>query len=171
MANSISYNADVVVNGHLSCRTFTPPAGCVTNASIVSGAKVAADKLVHQHALRYVQAGGSDVVSATVPIHTCRNTAEVIAVEVVPITAPSGGDKQYTVDVQAGNASSAFASILSAVVDVDAAGAADRTVQVGTISDDDLADGDTVQVVVTASGSTGSQGQGLIVTVWVREEP
>lgn len=170
---AITFPADTDVHyaGTLSARVMNVPSNAISNSQIIAAAGIEATKIVHQHALSYSQAGGSDVVSATVPVHIFRGAAEIIAVEVVPIVAPTGGDKQFTVDVQLGNAGSAFASILSAVVDVDDAGSTDRTVMAGTITTDDAADGDTLQVVVTASGSTGSQGQGVIVTVWIREQP
>lgn len=172
MAEQITTPAGVNwrVDGHFSARSMGIPAGTVTDAAVSASAGIAATKLEHQHALTYSQAGGADVVSATVPIHIFRGAADIVAVEVVPIVAPTGGDKEFTVDVQLGNAGSAFASILSAAVEVDASSVA-RTIQSGSLSTTTAADGDTLQVVVTASGSTGSQGQGMIVTVWVREQP
>lgn len=161
---------DVHYNGTLSARTMSIPASAVGNSQIVASAGIAATKVVHQHAISHEQAGGTAVVAQTVAKHIFRGAAEIIAVEVVPLTVPTGGDLAYTVDVQKGNASSAFASILSSVVTVNSSSTT-RTIQAGTITTDDAADGDTLQVVVAVSGSTGTQGQGFVVTIWVREEP
>lgn len=172
MATQIDYPAsvDVRINGNLSARTFSPPAGCITNASVVASAGIDASKVIHRHAIRYAQASGSDVASATQLVHTFRNTATIVAVEVVTSTAPTGGDKAFTVDVQLGNSSTAFATILSSPVTVNSS-TSSRAVTLGTLSTSAAADNDTLQVVIAASGTTGSQGQGVLVSVWVSEEP
>lgn len=164
------FDTDVRINGTLSVRNMVYPDGQITKAAIQTDAGIEATKVIHQHALRHSQKAGTAVVAETVPIHVFRSAAEIVAVEVVPITPPAGGDLAYTVDVQLGNASTAFASILSGAVAIDSADAA-RTPVPGTLVTNEAADGDTLQVVVAVSGSTGTQGQGFIVVVWVREEP
>ena len=74
-----------------------------------------------------------------------------------------------TVDIKLGSQGVAFATILSGVVTIDNT-KANRQVVDGTISTLTAVAGDTLEVVVAASGSTGSQGQGLSVTVTVRED-
>lgn len=157
-------------NGPVSFRTVTLPAASVSDSNVATNAGIDATKVIHQHAIRYVQNAGADVTSATSPVHVFRGAADIVAVEVVPLTAPTGGDKAFTVDVKLGNAGDAFASILSGVVTVNSSSAA-RTIQAGSLSTTTAEDGDTLEVVIAASGSTGSQGQGVIVVVWVREEP
>ena len=44
------------------------PDGAVGDAAVGASANVAATKLEHQHAIRYAQADGSDVVAAIVPV-------------------------------------------------------------------------------------------------------
>jgi len=162
---------DLYVNGHLRSQTFTPPVASITNVSIVAGAGIEASKLQHQHALDYKQGDGSDIVAAIVPLHVVRGaTGLVIDVEVVAQTAPTGGDLAFTVDVQtASEASPSPVSVLSSVITVDAT-KADYEVVSGTISNADLAVDETILVVIAVSGSTGSQGQGLIVTITIRED-
>lgn len=156
--------------GNLAAKSMTIPAGAVGDEQIEASAMVAATKLVHQHAARYVQAGGSDVVAVTVPLHTFRGAGEIVAVEVVPLVAPNGGDKAFTVDVLKGNQATPFATVLTAPISVaDAQG--DREVVSGTLATTEAADGDTLEAVVAVSGTTGTQGQGFVLTVWVREEP
>lgn len=133
-------------------------------------AGLSALQAVHQFPVHYSQAGGANVASESRPVHICKEAATVAAIEVATVTAPTGGDKQFTVDVQKGNQASTFATILSSVVTIDSS-KSDRQVVVATLASSALADGDTLRVVVTASGSTGSQAQGLIVTITLRENP
>lgn len=161
---------DVRVNGNLAATSISYPVGGITNAAISSSAAIAATKLVHQHALRYAQNGGTDVVAATVPIHIARDAAEIVAVTVSPLVAPAGGDKAVSVDVQLGNAATAFASILSAPISIDSADA-NRAVVSGDLATFAAVAEDILQVVIAVSGTTGTQAQGLIVTVWIRESP
>ena len=131
---------------------------------------VPASKVIHQFAVHYAQAGGSDVVVATFPIHTCYKDGTLVAVEVTPLVAPTGGDKAFTVDVQKGNQAGAFATVLSSVVTINNT-KADRQVVAGSLSTTALADGDTLEVVIAVSGTTGSQGQGALITVTIQENP
>ena len=172
MATTIQYPGDVniVVGGTLSARNITYPVNQITDAAIKAAANIDATKLIHQHAIRYAVAGGTTVAAVSVPVHTFRSAADIVAVEVVPITAPTGGDLAYSVDVQLGNQSTAFATILTAEIDIDST-VSDREVVSGTLSTVAGADGDTLQVVIATSGSTGTQGSGCLVTIWVREQP
>lgn len=163
-------NNDLHVNGTLSSKSFNAPPGSIGDADIEGNAGIQASKVVHQHAVRYHQAGGTDVVAATVPLHIFYGDAEILAVEVVPITAPTGGDKAFTVDVKKGNQAGAYATILSSVITINS-GVANRQVVSGTLSTTTALDGDSLTVVVAVSGSTGSQGQGVVVIVWLREDP
>lgn len=151
--------------------SFTAPDGSITSNSFsaVAGEALATSKQVHRFAVNYSQASGSDVVSETRIVHIVQGAGSIKAVEVVPDTAPTGGDKQFTVDVLIGNASTAYATTLTSAVTVNTSSVT-RTIQAGTISGGGtVADGDSVQVVVTASGSTGSQGQGVNVLISIDE--
>ncbi|MFQ5733661.1 MAG: hypothetical protein ACE5KM_17120 [Planctomycetaceae bacterium] len=163
--------SDVFVDGNLRARTFTLPAGTVGDAEVKAAAGIAATKLRHQHALVYRQAGGLDVVAANVPLYTVRGVAAtVVDVEVVGLVAPAGGDKAFTIDLQKCNqAAPAPVSLLQSVISYDATRGDCETVQ-GTITTAALADGDTLVANVAVSGLTGSQGQGLVVTVTLRED-
>ena len=78
--------------------------------------------------------------------------------------------KQFTVDLKKCNQGSPTpATILSSAITYSSS-QADCEVVAGTISSGTLADGDTLVVEVAVSGSTGTQGQGLVVTVTVRED-
>jgi len=157
---------------HFGSASSTFPAGALTNTHISSNADIAATKLVHRHAISHGQANGSDVTSETKLLHIAKAAATVQLIEVRPTTVPSGGDKQFTVDIQkATNGSSSWTSLLSAVVTVSTSSTND-TRQVGTlIGSPTLVDDDALRVVITASGTTGTQGQGFVVTVNLDEDP
>lgn len=143
------------------------PADSVGDTQVSGG--LGALKLEHQHQPFHVQDDGSDVVTETKVLAFMMAAGTMVSMEVRPETAPTGGDKQYTVDLQkAANGSTSYATVLSAVVTVDSS-SVDGTLQAGTISTTALAKGDSLRVVITASGSTGSQGQGVTVMVKYRE--
>ena len=155
---------------------FSIPSGSVGDSHIAAAAGLSASKLQHQHVLTYKQDDGSDIVAAIAPIYIVRGlTATIIEVEVVCVDAPEGGDKHFTVDLQKANEGTPTpATVLSAVLDSDtygagAAEAADCEVGTAVIASPTLAAEDTLLVVVAVAGSTGNQGQGLIVTVNLRD--
>jgi hypothetical protein len=73
--------------------------------------------------------------------------------------------------VKKGNSGSGYASVLSAAVVVDSS-SANRTAQAGTLAvpDTPCAHGDSLQIEITTTGASGTQGQGVNVIVWIREE-
>jgi len=171
MSTPTKIEGDLFVNGELRSKSQVVPDGSIDNAAIAALAGLAATKLEHQHALIYSQAAGSDIVAATVPIKIIRGLSGlVVDVEVVAQTAPVGGDLAFTVDVlKATEASPSPDSILQSIITVDATNADYEIVQ-GTVDNGDMSDGETMMVAVAVSGSTGSQGQGLVVTVTLRED-
>ena len=112
------------------------------------------------------------MVAAIVPIHTVRGaTATILAIEVACVDSPSGGDKAFTVDLKKADQDVPTpATVLSGVINYSST-QADCEVETGTISSSSLVAGDSLLAVIAVSGSTGVQGQGLIVTVWVDETP
>jgi hypothetical protein len=163
-------NNDLHVAGHLSCKTFTLPAACVSNATIAGAAGIEATKVVHQFPLYVQQAPGTAVVSATTLIHIARAVGTVVSIEAITTTPTTGGDRTVSIDLQKSTGGGSFATILSAPISLTNATTA-RTVVSATISNPSLVDGDLLQVVVTVAGAAGSQAQGLLVTVTLREEP
>lgn len=145
-------------------------AGTVDNAAVANGAAIEASKLINRVHAHHAQAGGTDVVTESVIKHIAANAGSVKSVRVRPATAPTGGDKQFTVNVQkAASGSGTWTSVLDSVITVDSS-SVDNTNQDGTlVSDPSYAAGDSLRVVITASGSTGSQGQGVDVQLVMDE--
>ena len=165
-------DGDLHITGSMTASEVRLPAGTVTDEAVAAGTGIDATKLEHQFPVRYQQADGSDVADAIVPIHTVNGTtATIVNVDVACIDAPDGGDKAFTVDLKKCNAGTPTpATVLDSVVTISSADA-DCEVNEATISSASLAAGDTLVVAVATSGSTGNQGQGLIVTVTLREDP
>ncbi len=161
------YTGDVTFVGLVNL-----PLETIEDEDINPGANISTQKMIHRHLVQYGQADGAEVASATQLVHVARADGEVLSVEVRVSAAPAGGDKQYTVDVQrAADGSGSWTSVLNAAITVDAA-AGDDTLIAGVIpADTTYEDGDALRVVVTASGSTGDQGQGLVVTINLNEDP
>lgn len=165
-------DGDLFINGRLRTRFFTPPEQSIRNEAIASDAAVAATKLQHQHCLSYQQAGGTDVTDATHLLHIAAGDGALAGLSVRPVTAPTGGDKAYTVDLQkAVDGSNSWTSLLNAPIEISVAqSSADHTLQQAILAASPAyAAGDALRLVITTSGSTGSQGQGVLVTVTLRE--
>lgn len=150
--------------------TLSTPAGSIGNADIEAGADIAASKVVHRTPLQYAQAGGSAVADADVMLHIARGTTGTIVALEVAVETAAVGDSTVDVDLLKGSAGSAFATVLSSVVQV-TSGTAVRTPVAGTLSVTSFADGDILKLSVDATVGTGTLPQGLVVSVWIDETP
>jgi len=170
---SVLYNDYHFPGAVIFSGTASLPAGTITNAMVNAAAAIAATKVVHQFPVSYKVPDGTTVAATSgdgVPIHIVNASggATLVAVEVSCTDAPSGGDLTFTVDIQKADAAAAAATVMTSVITYPNA-TADYTVRPGTITTSAFDDGDTVLVQVAVSGSTGTQGEGLIVTCWFQE--
>ena len=130
---------------------------------------VDADKLEQRRAVYLATAIGTDVASVDEIVHIFDADATIEDVSIVCETAPAGGDKKVQVDVKTYTGS--WASILSAAEDVDTT-YADNTRQSVTLSGTPtVVAGNLLRITLTASGSTGTQAQGLTVVIKYTEDP
>ena len=146
--------------------------GTFKNADISDAAGIENGKLIQQHKPTGGQANGADVVTESRQLFAITGlTGKVTAFRVTPDSAPSGGgDKQYTVDLFKGNAATPYATILSTPLifaDVDA----DRDGKDAVVNANTLDVGDSLLVVITATGSSGNQGQGVNYVAVITEDP
>lgn len=170
--------ADVIdgnlhVRGTLTANAITIPAGTILNAAVADGAALEATKLIHQFTVTYWLPDGADVASTGgdgVPIYTCRAAggATIVAMEACMPDPPSGGDDTVDVDLLDASDGVAAATVLTAALQF-ADGDNDYEIKTASIADADLADGDTLLIKCTKAGSSGTAGQGLCVTVTIRE--
>jgi hypothetical protein len=143
------------------------PDGVVAEESLQQNANLDAELFERFASIHYTQADGVNVATETRVVYTARKAGTLDSLYVFPTAAPDG-DFSYTVDMKKSTGAGAFASILSAVVTVNSS-STDRTLQTGTISTPTFVANDSFQVVVTAAGSSGNQGQGLCVTIHTKE--
>lgn len=133
---------------------------------------VPARSTVHRFTVGHSVVSGTAVLAiANLPIHHFRNAGKIVSVDVVPFTAPTGGDLAYTVDVKKGNQATPVATVLSGVITINSSDA-DRQVNAGTLvsSPTTCAAGDFLSITVALTGSTGTQGQGYRISVVVDED-
>lgn len=130
-----------------------------------------AQSVIHETQFTYVVPAGTAVASISVPVYGCEEVTEVVSVQAVPV-APPTGDYQYAIKLEAGNAATPYASVQTADLVVNS-GSAARTPQNASLDSTKTtrADGDSLQLTITASGASGAQGTGLVVTVIVRKRP
>jgi hypothetical protein len=173
MPDTTNFFAIRCTTGVFSTIQITTP--CITDAMIAVAAKISASKLQHQHALHHSQANGVDVASETKLAHIVLGaTGVVTAVQVScaakPTGTSAGTDKKFTVDVQVGSNGVGFTSIMTGVITIDQTIANLQVVSGALIPTPALVAGQTMRVVITASGSTGTQGQGMTVTITTNED-
>ncbi len=163
-------DGDLVVRGTLSSSSQQYPAGSIQASDIVAAAGIEATKLQHQHAIVFSESDATTVTAQTIPIYTVSGVSgTIVGIDVACTTAPTGGDLAFTVDLQVGDVSTALATTLSAPVSYSAT-QSDLEVESGAVTSATLVDGDTLALVIAVSGSTGTQGSGLVVTVTIRED-
>ena len=144
------------------------PYGVITNNEISSAAAIAASKTIHRDVATYGQPIAAIVAAATQAVRVARVAGAIKEFRVAWLTAPTGGDKAFTVDLQLSTGGGAFASCLSAVVTVNNS-KSDNGTATGTLTTATFAAGDILKVVVATSGSTGTQGYGMIAEVFCEE--
>lgn len=159
MADTTNITGNVNIGGSVS----------VGSLSVRSGT-LSVDRLAHRIASDYSQAIASVVASETKVIRSSYATGSVKAFIVSVDTAPTGGDKAFTVDLQKSTGAGAYASVLSAVITINSSSTA-KTAYSATISSASYSANDLFKVIVTTSGSTGTQGYGVQATAFFDENP
>lgn len=165
MANPTRIEGDAYVSGNLGALTFTPPAGCITDASVIAAANLAATKLEHQFAKVYAQNGLVDSVADKRVIHYVYGaTGSIVAFEAGSVVPCTGTTTTITVNLTKGGV-----SVLSAPIVLDSANQA-RVAEAGTINNAALVDGDCLEVVVTVNAGDGAMGDGVFASCIIREK-
>ena len=170
MATNSTIESNLHIAGRLTAQSATLPDSTVTDAMVASDAAISASKIVHRFPLRHSQNGGAVVADATEAIHVARAAGTIKAIEAVIDDTVPVGDSTVTVDLEKGNAASAYASVLSAVLTINSSTVL-RTPTTGTITSTSVADGDSLRVVVDATVGTGTLPTGLVVTIFLEESP
>jgi hypothetical protein len=169
MATPSTHQGDHYYTGNVRFRDVDLSEQCVNDDHVASDADIAATKLVHQFPLNYTQAPGSDIATATLDLHIAYGDGDIVSVEAAVTGVAATGDRSVTVDLHKSTGGAAFATVLSAPITLDI-GNALRVLEAGSLSTTTYLDGDLLRMIVTqVAGSAGTRPQGLIVTVFVRE--
>lgn len=164
-------DSDSHVNGNLSCVTLSIPDGTIIDADVNATAAIAATKVVHQFPLSVEAFGPTTTVAALEKLlHVARAAGTLVGFEAVVVTPATGADRTVTIALHKGSQGIAFATVLSSNITFDNTHAA-LQVRTGTISSTSYADGDVFKAVVTVAGAAGNQAIGLLITLFVRENP
>jgi hypothetical protein len=158
-------NGNLYITGNLQVgdRLDLPP-GTVRGAAIADNDNAAWTKFQQLHKKCYSQSESADVATARAIVHYFEKAGGVAYIRVIPDVVPTGGDKAFAIDVQRSVAGGAWTTILSATVAVSSSDVA-RTSKSATISLPTQVANTALAVIVTPSGSTGSQGRGVAVEV------
>lgn len=167
-------DGDVYVNGNFQARTMAFPAGEIEDVDIHASAGIGAGKLKHRE--RKVYSEGSTVV-ATAQTRAVAlvlgATALVRAFKVGLYTLMTNGgsdDFAVTFDLQKQDGT----SVLNAAVTINkTTNYTAKTLFAAVINgaQDDLVAGNQLYLVITVSGSVGTQGKGLMAVVEYDEDP
>lgn len=165
-------NDDIYVNGSLSSKTFTAPAASIGNAAIAASAGISASKVQQQRSFDVeLFAPGTTVTALTKLVAGIYGTTgTLVAFSALTTTVATGADRHAVVDLQRSTSGGAFATVLSATIDL-TSGSTVRTWYNAAFSSTSLVAGDTLQVVVTVSGSASAQAAGLVARLILTEDP
>lgn len=156
---------NVHIDGALTARSMNIPSGTIRDEDVAGDADIGAAKQEHQFQLTYGQPNTAATTETRV-VHVVQGTAgEIRAFEAGSIAA-AVGDSTVTVDLRKNGA-----TVLTAVITLDSGNAA-RVTEAGTIdpAQDTLADGDVLEVVLTATAGTGTLPTGVFCSVKLRED-
>lgn len=136
--------------------------GCVTSASVASGANIAASKLVNRIHAVLAQDNGSAVVAQTRAVYQAKNAGTLVNVYATVMTA-AVGDSTITIDVKKNGT-----TVLTGTFNIDSGDAANAKVS-GTLDTTTIAADDVLSVVITVSAGTGTLPQGVLVSCIIDE--
>ena len=164
MASSI--DGDVYIAGALTARRFNPPAGSITNASVIAGAGLAASKVEGNHVVTAALSNHATVIAAGRQyLHYVSGTTGDIITFGVLASVAAVGDSTATFDLYKNGS-----SILTGTFNLDSGDAA-GTLVTGTVSSAGLVATDKLEVVVTVSAGTGTLPKGVAAYLKVWEDP
>ncbi len=165
----------ILLQGDMNAATLTARGGKHGEDKFDANGYRKAESVVHEQVYRYQQASGVTVAAESRVVGAMFADAVAVEAAIVCETSPDGvgGDpKKFTVDVLKGNQATAFTSILPGGTPITVDGAiADSQVQFVIPTTTAAARGDQIKITVATSGTTGTQGQGLSVSVKYRENP
>jgi len=139
----------------------------LTDASISSAAPISDTKTVHRYTFELTQTG---TVVAGKAGRINYSSGTLLEVTAAITEAQATGNYAVTVDLKKSTGGGAFASVLSSTLTLNSGNTLYVPV-LATINTSSLIASDILLIVVTVSGNSGAQAQGLAVTVTLSENP
>jgi hypothetical protein len=124
----------------------------------------------HQVHATYSQEIGSDVASFEIQVFTGLFAGTVYAIKIVPDVVPAGGDKTVTIDVQQAASEGAYSTLLTAPQVISSTDTDNKVISASLSGTPITAANSTIKFIGTAAGSSGTQCQGLTITMYVLEQ-
>lgn len=161
--DDIYFRVDVTFN-----KSVALPDGTVSAADIKASAGIETTKLEGEHQYTFSKTG--TLTTTTEYFAVIKGSAGAMeAIECVLNEVIPDGDKTITIDVQRSRSAAAYATILSATVVLDSANVL-RTIETGVFSDPVVQDGDLLKLTLTTGGSSGTDPEGVCVSIKWRED-
>lgn len=156
------HEGDFYVAGALTCKTFTPPAGSVTNTSVKADAGIESTKLQHRFQ-QVVAQPNTAAADETRVAHVVYGASGTIVAFSAGSLAKAVGDATCTVDLKKNGT-----SVLSAPITLDS-GNTNRVAEAGTVTSTSLVAGDVLEVVIDGTIGTGTLPTGVFAQVTLTE--
>jgi len=143
----------------------TLPAGSVLNAGIGANAAIEVTKMRHRYKEILNIGSTIEVTAILFPVATIEAAGSIESFEVFPpsVPTPSPDTIGYSIDLEKSTGGSTFVSILAAALTIGASDT-DKVIRAATITTSTLSDGDALQIRVLLTGSSGTQGKGMVAT-------
>lgn len=146
-------------------------AGGLRDQDVAPGAAIQASKVIHQTSHSKLVYGPTTTIAAiSYPLTVVDAESAVIGNFTAVIFGAPTGDRTATIDLQKSTGGGAFATVLTSTITFNSSSAV-RVQSPAVVLDTDLVEGDVLQAVVTVGGSTGTQPQGLLVSLTLRDRP
>jgi hypothetical protein len=155
----------VYVNGALTSKTFTPPAGSVSNSHVAASADIDATKLEHQHVRSYAQEGSTLAATERRVLHVVRGATGTVVEFLATLRVAAIGDSTVTVNLLKNGT-----TILTANISLDSGDAAYSISSAAGYTSTSLVQGDVLEVSITATAGTGTLPKGITAELVVRED-
>lgn len=157
---------NVILQGNLNVTgTITVPAGSFPGTQLSTVTTAPTNTLRHQHSASFAQGSAATATAATQVVHIVRGLTGTIKEVAAGMIAANAGAATVTVDVKKNGT-----TVLTSPVSLTSATASGLVV-LGAITTTTLAQGDRLEVVITAAAGGGTLGTGLFARVTVDEDP
>ncbi len=144
------------------------PAGGITGAMIATFAAIPASSVIHHFAAHYHQNPGANAVAETTDVHIAQAAGTVKSFQAALTGVVPSVDRTVTLDLQRSTGGGAFATVLSAVITLSTSNTI-RVAVAATISSAAYVAGDVFRVIAALAGSSGTNPQGVIATLFLQE--